>query len=81
MAAMKRPCASSITNLEIMLVQSPARTLQGIADEVITEKSVISGHLELDAAGLPVPQRGLAEESRCVGGMGRGLVRPSAPSR
>ena len=39
--------------LEVMLVQGPARALQRIADEVITEKGVISGHLELVAALIP----------------------------
>ena len=39
--------------LEVMLVQGPARTLQRIADEIITEKGVISGHLELAAALMP----------------------------
>ena len=39
--------------LEVVLVQGPARTLQRIADEVITEKGVISGHLELVAALIP----------------------------
>ncbi len=39
--------------LEVMLVQGPARTLQRIADEVITQKGVISGHLELAAALIP----------------------------
>ena len=39
--------------LEVMLVQGPARTLQRIADEVITQKGVITGHLELAAALIP----------------------------
>ena len=39
--------------LEVMLVQGPARTLQRIADEAVTEKGVISGHLELAAALIP----------------------------
>jgi CopG family nickel-responsive transcriptional regulator len=39
--------------LEVMLVQGPAGTLQRIADEVTTEKGVISGHLELAAALIP----------------------------
>lgn len=39
--------------LEVMLVQGPARTLQRIADEFITRKGVISGHLELAAALIP----------------------------
>ena len=39
--------------LEVILVQGPARTLQRIADEIITRKGVISGHLELAAALIP----------------------------
>ena len=39
--------------LEVMLVQGPARTLQRISDEMITQKGVISGHLELAAALIP----------------------------
>ena len=39
--------------LEVILVQGPARKLQRIADDVITRKGVISGHLELAAALIP----------------------------
>ena len=39
--------------LEVVLVQGPARKLQQIADEMITNKGVISGHLELVAALIP----------------------------
>ena len=39
--------------LEVILVQGPAQKLQRIADEVITRKGVISGHLELAAALIP----------------------------
>lgn len=39
--------------LEVVLVQGPAQTLQRIADELSTEKGVISGHLELAAALIP----------------------------
>ena len=39
--------------LEVVLVQGPARTLQQIADHVMTEKGVISGNLELVAALIP----------------------------
>ncbi len=39
--------------LEVVLVQGPARRLQAIADQMITEKGVISGRLELVAALIP----------------------------
>lgn len=39
--------------LEVVLVQGPARTLQRIADRIVTEKGVISGRLELVAALIP----------------------------
>ncbi len=39
--------------LEIVLVQGPARTIEAIADQMITRKGVISGHLELVAALIP----------------------------
>lgn len=39
--------------LEVVLVQGPAATLQRIADEMITQRGVISGHLELAAALIP----------------------------
>lgn len=39
--------------LEVVLVQGPARKLQEIADLMITERGVISGHLELVAALMP----------------------------
>jgi CopG family nickel-responsive transcriptional regulator len=39
--------------LEVVLVQGPADALQAIADQMITRKGVISGHLELVAALIP----------------------------
>lgn len=39
--------------LEVVLVQGPARKLQQIADLLITQKGVMSGHLELVAAMIP----------------------------
>lgn len=39
--------------LEVVLVQGPARKLQQIADLLITQKGVVSGHLELVAAMIP----------------------------
>ncbi len=39
--------------LEVVLVQGPADALQSIADQMITRKGVISGHLELVAALMP----------------------------
>ena len=39
--------------LEVVLVQGPARKLQQIADEMITQKGVIAGHLQLVAALIP----------------------------
>ena len=39
--------------LEVVLLQGPARTLQHLADQIITLKGVISGHLELAAALIP----------------------------
>jgi CopG family transcriptional regulator, nickel-responsive regulator len=39
--------------LEVVLVQGPANKLQEIADEMIVQKGVISGHLQLAAALIP----------------------------
>lgn len=39
--------------LEVVLVQGPAPTLEAIADQMITRKGVISGHIELVAALIP----------------------------
>lgn len=39
--------------LEIVLVQGPARIVEDIADQMITKKGVIAGHLELVAALIP----------------------------
>lgn len=39
--------------MEVILVQGPARKLQGIADEMITCRGVISGKIELIAALIP----------------------------
>jgi CopG family transcriptional regulator, nickel-responsive regulator len=39
--------------LEVLLVQGQARTLQSIADQMISHKGVVSGHLELMAALMP----------------------------
>ncbi len=39
--------------LEVVLVQGPARTLEDIANLMITQRGVISGHLELVAALIP----------------------------
>ena len=39
--------------LEVVLVQGPAQKLQQIADDLITSKGVVSGHLELVAALIP----------------------------
>ena len=39
--------------LEVVLVQGPAQVLQSIADQMITRKGVLSGHLELVAALIP----------------------------
>ena len=39
--------------LEVVFVQGPADKLQEIADEMIVQKGVISGHLQLAAALIP----------------------------
>lgn len=39
--------------LEVVLVQGPARKLQAIADQMTTQKGVISGRLELVASLIP----------------------------
>jgi CopG family nickel-responsive transcriptional regulator len=39
--------------LEVVLVQGPADKLQEVADEMIVQKGVISGHLQLAAALIP----------------------------
>lgn len=39
--------------LEVVLVQGPAQKLQAIADQMITQKGVMSGRLELVAALIP----------------------------
>lgn len=39
--------------LEVLLVQGPAKTLQAIADEMIAQRGVITGHLQLLAAVIP----------------------------
>jgi CopG family nickel-responsive transcriptional regulator len=39
--------------LEVVLVQGPAEQLQAIADQMITLRGVLSGHLELVAALIP----------------------------
>mgnify|MGYP003589235277 CR=1 FL=1 len=39
--------------MEVILVQGPARTLQAIADEMITTRGVISGKMQLVTAVIP----------------------------
>ena len=39
--------------MEVILVQGPAVKLQAIADEMITQRGVITGRLQLLAAGIP----------------------------
>jgi CopG family nickel-responsive transcriptional regulator len=39
--------------MEVILVQGPVRTLQGIADELISRRGVISGKMHLVAALMP----------------------------
>jgi CopG family nickel-responsive transcriptional regulator len=39
--------------MEVILVQGPAARLQGIADELISRRGVISGHMHLVAALIP----------------------------
>ena len=39
--------------LEVILVQGPAAKLQAIADEMLAQRGVITGHLQLLAAVLP----------------------------
>ena len=39
--------------LEVLLVQGPARTLQAISDEMLAQRGVITGHLQLLAAVIP----------------------------
>jgi len=39
--------------MEVILVQGPARKLQEIADEMITQRGVISGRIQLIAALIP----------------------------
>jgi CopG family nickel-responsive transcriptional regulator len=39
--------------MEVLLVQGPARTLQMIADEMISRRGVISGKMQLIAALIP----------------------------
>jgi CopG family transcriptional regulator, nickel-responsive regulator len=39
--------------MEVILVQGPAKTLQEIADEMITRRGVISGRMQLIAALIP----------------------------
>ncbi len=39
--------------MEVMLVQGPARTLQTLADEMISRRGVLSGKLNLMAALIP----------------------------
>jgi CopG family nickel-responsive transcriptional regulator len=39
--------------LEVLLVQGPAKTLQAIANEMIAQRGVITGHLQLLAAIIP----------------------------
>ena len=39
--------------LEVILVQGPAARLQAIADEMLAQRGVITGHLQLLAAVLP----------------------------
>jgi CopG family nickel-responsive transcriptional regulator len=45
--------------MEVLLVQGPARQLQTIANELTTQKGVLTGHLHLLAASIPqvhIPQ-------------------------
>ena len=39
--------------MEVILVQGPVKTLQSIADEMITRRGVISGRMQLMAALIP----------------------------
>jgi CopG family transcriptional regulator, nickel-responsive regulator len=39
--------------MEVILVQGPARKLQGIADKMITRRGMISGKMQLIAAVIP----------------------------
>ncbi len=39
--------------MEVILLQGPARTLQGIADQLISRRGVISGKMHLVAALIP----------------------------
>jgi CopG family nickel-responsive transcriptional regulator len=39
--------------MEVILVQGPARTLQSIADQLISRRGVISGKMHLVAALIP----------------------------
>ena len=54
--------------LEVVLVQGPADRLQSIADDLITERGVISGRLELVAALIPQlhPFTGTADPQELV---------------
>jgi CopG family transcriptional regulator, nickel-responsive regulator len=50
--------------LEVVLVQGPALKLQQIADELIAQKGIISGHLELVAALIPQVHPHRSEEAK-----------------
>jgi CopG family nickel-responsive transcriptional regulator len=39
--------------MEVILLQGPAKTIQEIADEMITRRGVISGKMQLIAALIP----------------------------
>jgi CopG family nickel-responsive transcriptional regulator len=39
--------------MEVILVQGPARRLQGIADQMAAARGVVSGRLQLTSATLP----------------------------
>jgi CopG family nickel-responsive transcriptional regulator len=39
--------------MEVVLLQGPANTLQDIANKMISQRGVITGHLQLMAAIIP----------------------------
>jgi CopG family nickel-responsive transcriptional regulator len=39
--------------MEVILVQGPAKKVQAIADEIITQRGVITGRMQLMAALIP----------------------------
>ena len=49
--------------LEVLLVQGPASQLQAIADEMIAQRGVVTGHLQLLAAVIP-PLHAPAKETK-----------------